>query len=486
MTDPISNNIISTHEAQPPSDNNAEAKEPAHILVVAVFLNPYDWVELSRLELLHSLPRRGGNGTMDWDEFVEYEFSTTKQTILELRAEDIRAAMVQSLDREGVKLVVSIKYEELVEPFRNYDNYIDWPSETSALPGIVGLVEKIQARTGLHPDAYASAAWEKPNERNSNLFWPDPIGCTGHVCFMSLQKRRDDAGYIQFMNVNVDWESEWSIGYPKRSVPKPMVDQIVVLGERHSGAEWLVDKIARCFPDVKVRYGFSRPGKWFQSPPTAPIPKTLVIAVFLNPYDWVELLRQRPINAPTHEGMEWSAFVASPWERKRSDLDNALSDPAAAECSCGFAFDEVVPCRTRRDPLLDSFPLYELRPGDEGAPHANVLELRANKIVNFLSARDFEGVADLVSVRYEDLVRERERANEASPSTLPFPGMAGLLETIRDRTLLVPDMGAGWISDEEYTAEALGVGATNLDPDYVQWMEENVDWNVEMLVGYSP
>merc|ERR1719401_2312043 len=178
------------------------------------------------------------------------------------------------------------------------------------------------------------------------------------------------------MNTHVDWELEWSIGYQKRSVPKQMVDQIVVLGERHSGAEWLVDRIARCFPDVKVKYGFSRQGKWYQSfQPRLPIPKTLIIAVFLNPYDWVENLRQHPINAPAHKDMEWSSSVSSPWDRKRSNLDNALADPAAAECSCGFAFDEVVPCQTRRDPRLDSFPLYELRPGTEGTPHSSILEL---------------------------------------------------------------------------------------------------------------
>lgn len=215
--------------------------------------------------------------------------------------------------------------------------------------------------------------------------------------------------------------------------------------------------------------------------------------MFLNPYDWVELLRQHPINAPTHKDMDWSAFVTSPWTRKRSALDNALADPNAAECAFGFTFDEVVPCRTQRDPNLDSFPLYELRPASvghslAGAPHANVLELRATKIVNFLRARDFEGVVDLVSVRYEDLVLGQGGADDTTGSTLPFPGIVGLLETIRDRTLLVPDVGAGWILDEEgvFMAEALGVGAANLDPYYVQWMEEHVDWDVETLVGYGP
>lgn len=272
-----------------------------------------------------------------------------------------------------------------------------------------------------------------------------------------------------------------------------MVDQIVVLGERHSGAEWLVDVITSCFPDVKVKYGFSRPGKWYQIEPQEPIPQTLVIAVFLNPYDWVELLREHPINAPTHKDMEWPDFVTSPWERKRSDLDNALSNPANAECSFGFAFDEVVPCQTQRDPRIDSFPLYELQPaakerGATSTPHSNILDLRANKIINFLHARDFEGVVDLVPVRYEDLTQEREQGDSMWHSTLPFPGIAGLLEVIRDRTLLVPVLGARWISGEDrvFTAETLGVGAANLDQHYVQWMEEHVDWDVEVLVGYAP
>ena len=81
-------------------------------------------------------------------------------------------------------------------------------------------------------------------------------------------------------------------------------------------------------------------------------------------------------------------------------------------------------------------------------------------------------------MRYEDLIWDG----------LPFPGIAGLLEKIRDQTSLVPDPTAGWISDGEgfFKAKPLGVGTTGLDPYYLQYMNEHVDWDVEMLVGFSP
>ena len=242
----------------------------------------------------------------------------------------------------------------------------------------------------------------------------------------------------------------------------------------------------------QVKYGFSRPGKWFQIQPTEPIPPTLVIALFLNPYDWVELMRQNPINAPTHKDMAWSEFVTSTWARKRSDLDNNLSDTATVKCSFGFTFHEVVPCLTQRDPKSDSFPLYELHPPSSGSmagtPYSNLLELRADKIQNFLSVSDYDGVVDVIAIRYEDLVWDDGYNDDASYLTLPFPGIAGLLEEIRDRTTLIPDASAGWIIDENglFRAEPMGVGAMSLDPYYAQWMEDHVNWDVEFLVGYGP
>lgn len=464
-----------TRVIDPTKDNDVTISN-LHILVVCVFMNPYDWVELMRVD-------NGGEG-IEWKEFVETE--TSSGTILDLRAKAIESVVVKSAEHDGIKLVIPFRYEDLVESYTNFDNYVRTEAldKSSSLPGIVGLLDEIQARTGLHPDDLAG--WKEQSKAN-NQFWADPIGCSGHICLPSISKMRNNAEFIQYINNNANWSAEKLVGYQKKSAPKPKVDQIVVLGERHSGGEWLVDRLSRCFPNTPVKYGLTRPGKWFQSEPVEPIPQTLVISVFLNPFDWIELMRQRPINAPAHKDMEWADFLTSPWERKRSDLDEALTDTKNANCSYGFYFEEIIPCTTKRDPQNPNFPLYELHPLG-GGPYSSLLELRADKIRNFLNVANFDGVIDFIHMRYEDLVWDEEYTDDATYLSLPFPGIAGLLEKIRDQTSLTPDASAGWISDEDgfFKAEQLGVGATNLDPYYLQWMDDHVDWDVEKMVGYSP
>ena len=165
----------------------------------------------------------------------------TYNSILGLRADKIRSAVKDSMKHPEVGAVIPVQYEELV------NGYSD--GSFSNFPGIVGLMNQIQARTGLLPDE--TAGW-KEQSKTDNPFWADPIGCNGRVCVPSINKMRNDAEYIKYMNENVDWDAEKLIGYQKRSLPKPMVEQIVVLGERHSGAEWLVDRLALCFPNVEV------------------------------------------------------------------------------------------------------------------------------------------------------------------------------------------------------------------------------------------
>ena len=94
----------------------------------------------------------------------------------------------------------------------------------------------------------------------------------------------------------------------------------------------------------------------------------------------------------------------------------------------------------------------------------------------------------MIKLRFEDLVWDRESSSsEESLYTLPFPGIAGLLEIIRDRTTLIPDVLAGWILDESgfFKAEPLDIGI-QLDEEYINLMEKQIDWSVEALIGYGP
>lgn len=553
-----------------------------HVIVIALWLNPYDWTELMRVDPINSPYHKG----LEWEEFVEaewaprdttpsktmtalkadddgdlddvlsnqdeeelesrhqsrgrvltaaktkapvcqhnfssssvspcwpthdgkapqslatanannkeepvYELNTNRNgqkyySVLELRADKIRSEVKGSLLHSSVQSVIPVRYEDLLIPYCN-------KGSSSDMPGIVGLMDQIEARSGLTADP--SVGWDE-TPKSENQFWPDPIGCTGHVCFPSINQMSKDVKYVKYLNDHIDWHAEQLVGYQKRSLPKPSVNQIVVLGERHSGAEWLVDRLSRCFPYIDINYGFERerPGKYFQAPPSDEIPSTLVIATFLHPYDWLELMRERPINAPTHKDMVWSEFVNSPWKRMRSNLDNSISDPSSATCSFGFSYHEIIPCQTQRDPESDSFPLYELRHSPDGynndadEAYSNILDLRSDKILNFLSTAEYPGVVDLISLRYEDLIwDDGTYADDASVLSLPFPGIAGLLEKIRDRTTLVPDVNAGWILDEKdvFKAEHLRGNGTDFDPSFVEWIEGHLNWDVEKRIGYGP
>jgi hypothetical protein len=104
-----------------------------------------------------------------------------------------------------------------------------------------------------------------------------------------------------------------------------------------------------------------------------------------------------------------------------------------------------------------------------------------------LSTIHFPGVVQLIKIRYEDLVWDKATyTDDDSYLTLPFPGIAGLLETIRDRTTLLPDVNAGWILDQESFFRAEPLREEDFNEDYVKMMEKQIDWSVEALVGYGP
>jgi len=166
-------------------------------------------------------------------------------SILELRADKIRAAVKGSLYRQDVYAALPVRYEDLLHPYKDSESSssLGGSNSSSHLPGIVGLIGRIQSLVGMSPNAELSKS-----------FFPDPIGCNGHVCYPSIDKMRQNAEYIAYMNDHLDWHAEQLMGYQKLSShPKPSVSRIVVLGERHSRAEWLVDRLSRCFPGSEVR-----------------------------------------------------------------------------------------------------------------------------------------------------------------------------------------------------------------------------------------
>ena len=196
------------------------SKVKGHILVIAVSVNPYAWVELMRVDSQHDsiypLPGNDNNGgNLGWEDYVKEILPSINGTILDLRANSIYSAVVESGQHDGVRAVIPLQFEDLVEPYSNYDNFVS--DESLSLPGIVGLMDQIQAQTGLHVDE--SSGWHVA-VKDENDFWGDPIECTGHVCFPSVNKMTEDMHFIRYMNEHVDWSMEELIGYYPRHEPK--------------------------------------------------------------------------------------------------------------------------------------------------------------------------------------------------------------------------------------------------------------------------
>ena len=79
--------------------------------------------------------------------------------------------------------------------------------------------------------------------------------------------------------------------------------KIAVLDERNIETKEIASHLKGCFPDFEVTTSLTRSGQWFQNDEEAESSTsktTLVLAIFLNACDWIELMRQNPINAPFH------------------------------------------------------------------------------------------------------------------------------------------------------------------------------------------
>lgn len=269
---------------------------------------------------------------------------------------------------------------------------------------------------------------------------------------------------------------------------------ISLIGERNSGTRWISNHLKECFSSsVKVEHRLVRHKHWFQHdilPDIRINNKTLVIALFRNPIDWVDAMRRRPHHAPMHFQKHWSEFVQIPWTLpKRPDLDVTFIEhkkrkhmnSTKAFCHENFLPHQLVSCikypfPTKQDykkylknhnlgNVLPSFsgnlPRYELK--ENGRPYASILEMRAAKIKNFLSIKDWDWIMHVHVEQYERLLQE---------------GTSHLLDYITSIT--------GVSANCTPIPPQIRSHKQSLDPDYINWMNHNVDWNTEELIGYIP
>jgi len=310
--------------------------------------------------------------------------------------------------------------------------------------------------------------------------------------------------------------------------------EIHILGERHCGTKFVTSELQSCFQknrnmkksmyqlQLKVHRDLVRSKHFFQPVYHEGVghPRSIVVALFRDPYDWIAAMREKPYHAPDHvlrfgggggdndnnnvtaDGgvdednivpLPWRDFVSKPWTTGRSKQDMELVRQNRAltlsmPCYNKFDFVEVVPCLPDLERLKARIPesrwrgfvpVYELLRDGSGKPFDDLLQLRSAKIVNFLlelpmlygNADPRSGESRLggyAAARYEDLVRNGTRFLLEQIATMM--GMQGLPDGCN------PSPGG---KDDKYLRRR------HIPDDFRQWIDLHLDRDVERLLGYG-
>ena len=223
----------------------------------------------------------------------------------------------------------------------------------------------------------------------------------------------------------------------------------------------------------------SRPSHYFQSQDLydSKTP-TLVLTLFLNVYDWVDTMRRHPRFMPNHMDMSnWKTFVNTPWtmkQRPQRDIDlwdKIYHDETKMVCQMNFTYHQIIPClRATQIPdgisPKDYNAAYELKQDSTNQYYKTITEMRADKIENFLSIMNWDNIELLLPIQYETLVE--------------IGGFQFILKHIQDQTGVQMQCNA---MDSSFIAPVFWKG--NLDKEYIDWINNNVFWESEWLLGYD-
>jgi hypothetical protein len=240
-----------------------------------------------------------------------------------------------------------------------------------------------------------------------------------------------------------------------------------------------------------VEKHLSRYKHWFQTPTLSHnYPHdTLVIAQFRNPYDWSKAMERVPHHAPAHlrtkrhanissstAENDWKVFLTKPWTMPRMGLDleiihNHTVD--TAKCQEEFHFNDINSCHL--EPLPHEYynytlrysehqPFYEMRNDGSGLPYDNILQMRTDKIRNFIATRDYPGVADVWFVQYEYLLGK---------------GTRHLIHRIQQWTGIVPNCTTKPPQQRQPKKSRV------LETAMARHLRLHLNWTVERWIGYD-
>ena len=178
-------------------------------------------------------------------------------------------------------------------------------------------------------------------------------------------------------------------------------------------------------------------------------------------------MKERPHHAHDHIGLEWLNFVTKPWIGKRGPHDRNITSDMKKNVSCfgQFKYVDVMPCSREDSPKKPGYADYKyelLNDGSERA-YSSIVDLRTAKIRNHLSAARFNSTREFYPFRYEDL------------STNGTELLLSLLERC-----------IGIERKCKASAPMNEVKHKEVPDDYIDWMNNYVDWDVEAKIGYQP
>jgi hypothetical protein len=129
-----------------------------------------------------------------------------------------------------------------------------------------------------------------------------------------------------------------------------------------------------------------------------------------------------------------------------------------------YTYVDAAPCTIEDSPFVKGLGQYKYEYQHDGSERgfSSIIDLRRDKIENILSVADFRGTRAFFPFRYEDL-----DAN----------GTSSLLRSVEEATGLTAKCNA-----------TMGKAITTynaLPNDYIRWMNEYVDWDMESRIGYS-
>jgi len=182
-------------------------------------------------------------------------------------------------------------------------------------------------------------------------------------------------------------------------------------------------------------------------------------------------MRKVPHHAPLHMFLDWKTFVTTPWTMPRVGKDLEIENVEEVICQQNFRFNEINSCHIQPYPdgyvtwkrhFSEHEPFYELKNDGSGRAYASILNLRSDKIKNFMTV-----IPQLHFVRHF-LVQHYERLLEQ--------GTSDLLHQIEELTGIKAECTPSLPQNRRHR---------KLDRHYLEWMKKYVDWDTEARIGYN-